>query len=176
MKNTEIVTLSPEEKRSWNELQRTFYDLLSRSFPALHDQFRIQKNLISEGDFVICIVAPSKDFGSLMLQVDNDEITVYTDFHHSHFETYIYPEITSTKDKYLKAGQEAIAWVSAIMRDKVIFEVEKSGDKILSVTAMNNEEDSYSSKTSSTVVFPSKGLFSKLTARKKRISWSGSVK
>jgi hypothetical protein len=70
-----------------NDLQKEFFRLFRKSFPDLTDRIEIQNGIIDPDNFCFSVTSESQVFGKLSFDIDDTEITVFSDFDHSHFPT-----------------------------------------------------------------------------------------
>ncbi len=73
-----------------NDLQKEFFRFFRKSFPDLAALIEIEKGIIHSDNFCFSVKSVSDIFGKLQFDIDDTEITVFSDFDHKHFETYIY--------------------------------------------------------------------------------------
>jgi hypothetical protein len=105
-----------------NDLQKEFFRLFRKSFPDLTDRIEIQNGIIDPDNFCFSVTSESQVFGKLSFDIDDTEITVFSDFDHSHFPTDYFSEEKSNHKRILLTCEQVLNYFSDFITGKIIIE------------------------------------------------------
>ena len=171
-----------------NDLQKEFFRLFRKTFPDLLDKIEIEKGVVQPDNFCFSINSPSDIFGKLHFDIDDTEITVFSDFDHRHFETYCYSTEKNPQTRNQLACISALDYIKEFVSGNIIIECEIQGDKILK--SAEYHKDSPTEFFSATIIFKEepkkkaiitkiKEIFQppkKMPIERKRVNWFGEIK
>lgn len=88
------------------------------------------------------------DFGSIICDICDREITVFTDFDHTHYEVYTQDEELKPEQKRMKAVGWALESISELISGDLIVEVEKrNGEVKKAIRYHKDRPDNFTSAT-----------------------------
>ena len=132
-----------------NDLQKEFFRLFRKSFPELSDKIEIEKGVCYPDNFCFSIKSSSEVFGKLQFDIDDTEITVFSEFDHNHFPTYYYEDEKSLQRRNQLACISALYYIKEFISGNIIIEYELQGNKI--IKAVEYHKDNSSSVFSATI-------------------------
>lgn len=117
-----------EHLRPKNQLQKLCFREFRKWFPELAKRIELVEPKMNEQNFRFSIQSDCPEFGKIEIEIDHTEITVSTDFHHQHFETYLFDD-KDDNIRYLKAIYEAFENVKDLINGEVFFELKRKGNQ-----------------------------------------------
>jgi len=114
-----------------NTLQKVFFRLFRKTFPNLADKIVIEKGIINTSNFCFSVKSDSEVFGKLHFDIDDSEITVFSNYDHRHFETYLYDEVKDRQSRIQMTCYAVLDYIKDFVNGKIIIEYQQQGDKIL---------------------------------------------
>ena len=171
-----------------NDLQKEFFRLFRKTFPDLSEKIEIEKGVAYPDNFCFSVKSSSEIFGKLHFDIDDVEITVFSDFDHKHFATYYYDSEKNPQKRNQLVCISALDYIKEFVSGNVIIECEVQGEKklksveyhkdnpteFLSATIVLKEEPNKKSITTKL-----KDLFQqpkKLPIERKKVNWFGEIK
>jgi len=171
-----------------NDLQKTFFRLFRNTFPDLSDKIEIEKGIVYLDNFCFSVSSPSDIFGKLHFDIDDTEITVFSEFDHKHFETYCYSDEKNLQRRNQLACVSALDYIKEFVCGNIIIEYELEGNKIVkSVEYHKNNPSSIFSATINlkentkrkSMITKLKEIFQrpkKQPIERKKVNWYGEIK
>jgi hypothetical protein len=153
------------------QLQSEFFEEFSKLFPSLTDKVEIEAGVIQNDCIAITIPPDNPEFGEITFDINDEEITLFTKFDHSHHETYIYGDSISEEIKRKNAISSALTAFKEIIEGNVVITVEKKGDKIVR-SHRHYTEGRRPGKTASEPLFPSE----EDSTERLTVTWNGILK
>ena len=179
-------TLFPDKKL--NNLQKVFYSEFCQAFPDLKDKIEITDGIIEKENFCFSVKAPSQVFGSISFDIDDTEITIFTEFDHRHFPAYMYDNKKEFKMVEKLTSEAVIENVKDYFTGNIIVELYLKDDKVVKTRQYLKSD---SSKVISTAIYADTNFilesiltkFRKLYGLKnnkknlivKRLNWFGEI-
>ena len=114
-----------------NDLQKEFFRLFRKTFPDFSDKIQIEKGIIHADNFCFSVKSISQVFGKLSFDIDDTQITVFTDFDHSHFATYYFIEVKNKNRQILLTCEQALIYIKDFICGNIIIEYVEQDGKIL---------------------------------------------
>jgi len=171
-----------------NDLQKEFFRLFRKSFPDLAGKIVIEKGIIHADNFCFSVTSVSQVFGKLSFDIDDTEITVFSDFDHRHFGNYHFDEIKNKQTKNQFTCALAIGYIKDFINGNIIIEYQEQGDKLLRASQYHKDEPTmalsatinFQEPKKTNILTKLKNIFkSKRTNRTiivtKRVSWYGEI-
>jgi hypothetical protein len=148
---TDEQTLISDKKL--NNLQKVFYSEFCLAFPDLKDKIEFTDGIIENENFCFNIKSPSDVFGSISFDIDDTEITVFTEFDHRHFPAYMYENKKEFKMVEKLTSDAVIDNVKDYFTGNIIVELHLQGDKIVKTKQYLKSD---SAKVISTAIYADK--------------------
>ena len=171
-----------------NDLQKEFFRLFRKSFPGLTDKIEIEKGIIHPDNFCFSVTSVSQVFGKLSFDVDDTEITVFSDFDHRHFGNYHFDELKNEQTKNQFTCASAIDYIKDFVSGDITIEYEEQDGKLLRATQYHKDEPTtafsatinYQEPERSNIVSKLKNIFisketNDTTIVTKKINWFGEI-
>ncbi len=175
--------------KNLNALQKAFYSEFCNSFPDFKDKIKIEDGIIQKENFCFSIQADSEHFGSISFDIDNIEITVFTNFDHKHFPTYWYDSEKDIAKQIKLTCAAVIDFAKDYFTGDIVIELHLDNDNNILKTNQYHKNDS--NKPTSTSIYLSKTFFISNMANKfkqlfgpkdskkniiiKRLTWFGEI-
>ena len=175
--------------KNLNDLQKAFYSEFCNSFPDLKNKIKIEDGIISKENFCFTIQSGSEHFGSISFDIDNIEITVFTNFDHKHFPTYWYDSEKNIAKQIKLTCDAVIDFAKDYFTGDMIIELHLDINNNILKTRQYHKSDS--NKPTSTAIYLGKSFFisnivtkfkhlfglndSKKTIAIKRLNWYGEI-
>lgn len=128
-----------------NDLQKEFFRLFRKSFPHLTDKIEIEKGIIQPDNFCFSVTSISQIFGKLSFDIDDTEITVFSDFDHNHFATNNFDEEKNKQRQILLTCEQALEYIKDFVNGNIIIEYKEQDGKILQTLQYHKDEPSSAS-------------------------------
>ena len=125
-----------------HHLQKEFFRLFRKSFPDLTDRIMIEKGIIHAENFCFSVTSVSQIFGKLSFDIDDTEITVFSDFDHRHFATYYFDEEKNKQKQILLTCEQAIDYIKDFVSGNIIIEYKEQDGEILQTLQYHKDEPS----------------------------------
>lgn len=166
-----------QKYRPTNQLQKDCLRQFRKWFPDLTDKIEFREPLMHPDNFCFSVSPDNPEFGDIVFDIDDQEITVFTDFDHHHYETYVYDD-KSEATKRQKAIHLALTSIKDLISGEIIIELEKKGEKI--IKAYRYHKDNPEDKMSAVISLgnESEKLDSDQTVPTERVTvnWNGILK
>jgi hypothetical protein len=114
-----------------NDLQKEFYRLFRKLFPELVDKIKVEPGIIDPTNFCFSIESESKEFGKISFDIDDSEITFFSDFEHRHFSTYLEDQTNDRKLKNQMVSNDVIEYTREFVSGNIIIEFQQLGGEII---------------------------------------------
>lgn len=171
-----------------NDLQKEFFRLFRKSFPDLTDRIEIEKGIIHADNFCFSITSVSQVFGKLSFDIDDTEITVFSDFDHRHFGNFHFDEVKNKQTRNQFTCVSAIDYIKDFVSGNIIIEYQEQDGKLLRASQYHKGEPTM--VFSATVTFQEpkrtdfitklKNIFQSKKSKRydiltKRVNWYGEI-
>ena len=123
-----------------NNLQKEFFRLFRKSFPDLIDKIEIEKGIIHPDNFCFSVTSRSQVFGKLRFDVDDSEITVFSDFDHKHFATYYVNDEKNEARQNLLTCEQTLDYIKDFVNGNIIIEYKEQDGKILQTLQYHKDD------------------------------------
>ena len=158
-----------------NKLQKELFRLFRKSFPHLIDRIEIEKGIIHPENFCFSVSSESQVFGKLSFDIDDIEITVFSDFDHRHFATYNYDEEKNKQRQILLTCQEALEYVKDFVSGNIIVEYKEQAGKVLQTFQYHKNEPSSAFSATINLTDEKQESNENSTIVTKKINWYGEL-
>jgi hypothetical protein len=125
-----------------NDLQKDFFRLFRKSFPDLTDKIKIEKGIIHPDCFCFSVTSASQVFGKLSFDIDDTEVTVFSDYDHRHFATYYFDAEKNRQRQNLLTCEQAIEYIKDFVNGNIIIEYKEQDGKIVQTLQYHKDEPS----------------------------------
>ena len=116
--------------RPTNQLQKDCLRQFRKWFPDLKNRIEFREPLMHPDNFCFSVSPDNPEFGDVVFDINDQEITIFTDFDHHHYETYIYDD-KDEETKRQKAIQLALTSIKELISGEIVIGLEKKGEKII---------------------------------------------
>jgi len=123
-----------------NDLQKEFFRLFRKSFPDLTEMIEIEKGIINPDNFCFSVTSASQVFGKLSFDIDDTEITVFSDFDHRHFGNFHFDEIKNKQTRNQFTCASAIDYIKDFVNGNIIIEYQEQDGKLLRASQYHKDE------------------------------------
>ncbi len=123
-----------------NDLQKEFFCLFRKSFPDLTDRIEIEKGIIHPDNFCFSVTSVSQAFGKLNFDIDDTEITVFSDFDHRHFGNFHFDEVKNKQTRNQFTCASAIDYIKDFVNGNIIIEYKEQDGKLLRASQYHKDE------------------------------------
>jgi len=123
-----------------NDLQKEFFRLFRKSFPDLTDKIEIEKGIIHPDNFCFSVTSVSQVFGKLSFDIDDTEITVFSDFDHRHFGNFHFDEVKNKQPRNQFTCASAIDYIKDFVSGNIIIEYKEQDGKLLRASQYHKDE------------------------------------
>jgi len=194
----EIVQKKKDDKVSYqdkietklNDLQKEFFRLFRKSFPDLtaRIEIEIEKGIIHADNFCSSVTSESKVFGKLSFDIDDTEITVFSDFDHRHFGNFYFDEVKNKQTRNQFTCASVIDYIKDFINGNIIIEYQEQDGKLLRASQYHKDEPTMAFSTTINFQEPKRTDFiTKLkniflggktngsTILTKRVNWYGEI-
>ena len=171
-----------------NDLQKEFFRLFRKSFPNLTDRIVIEKGIIHADNFCFSVTSVSQVFGKLSFDIDDTEITVFSDFDHRHFGNYHFDEVKNKQTKNQFTCASAIDYIKDFVNGNITIEYQERDGKLLRASQFHKDEPTMAFSATINLQEPKKtDILTKLknifkskkttgtTIVTKRVNWYGEI-
>ena len=171
-----------------NDLQKGFFRLFRKIFPDLQNNIEIEKGVIHSDNFCFSVNSSSDIFGKLQFDIDDREVTVFSNFDHRHFPMYHYGSEKNRQRQIYLTCNSVFEYIKDFIDGNIIIEYEQQGDKIIkSFTYHKDNPLSLFSATINLEEIPKKKsvkikfkeifqLSKKQPIVRKKVNWFGEIK
>ncbi|WP_200975304.1 hypothetical protein [Echinicola sp. 20G] len=104
------------------------------------DKVKFREPFIHPESFCFYVSSDNPEFGEIYLDIGDSEITVFTDFDHSHYPLHWVDEEKSKDIQRHKIIGIALESIKDIIRGNVMIELEKKGDKIIKAYSYHKDQ------------------------------------
>jgi hypothetical protein len=171
-----------------NDLQKEFFRLFRKSFPDLTDRIEIEKGIIHADNFCFSVTSVSQVFGKLSFDIDDTEITVFSDFDHRHFGNFHFDEIKNKQTKNQFTCASAIDYIKDFVNGNITIEYQEQDGKLLRASQYHKDEPTMAFSVTINFQEPKKTDFltklknifrskkgNETTIVTKRVNWYGEI-
>ena len=123
-----------------NDLQKEFFRLFRKSFPDLTDKIEIEKGIIHPDNFCFSVTSVSQVFGKLSFDIDDTEITVFSDFDHRHFGNFHFDEVKNKQTRNQITCASAIDYIKDFVNGNIIIEYKEQDGKLIRASQYHKDE------------------------------------
>ncbi len=123
-----------------NDLQKEFFRLFRKSFPELTDRIEIEREIIHEDNFCFSVASVSPVFGKLSFDIDDTEITVFSDFDHRHFGNFHFDEVKNIQTRNQFTCASAIDYIKDFVNGNITIEYQELDGKLLRASQFHKDE------------------------------------
>jgi len=134
------VSYQDKIETNLNELQKEFIRLFRNSFPELTDKIEFEKGIIDPDNFCFSVKSESQVFGKLSFDIDDTEITVFSDFDHRHFGNFYFDELNSNQTRNQFTCSSAIDYIKDFVNGNITIEYQEQDGKLLRSTQYHKDK------------------------------------
>lgn len=102
----------------------------------------IEKGIIHDDNFCFSVTSVSEVFGKLSFDIDDTEVTVFSDFDHRHFATYYHDKEKNKERQILLTCEHALDYIKDFVNGNIIIEYKEQDGKILQTLQYHKDEPS----------------------------------
>ncbi|WP_107037738.1 hypothetical protein [Brumimicrobium mesophilum] len=106
----------------------------------MKDKIAIEKGIIYVDNFCFSVTSVSQVFGKLSFDIDDTEITVFSDFDHRHFRNYHFDEVKHMQTKNQVACSSAIDYIKDFVNGYITIEYQEQDGKLLRASQYHKDE------------------------------------
>ncbi|MFC5625825.1 hypothetical protein [Algoriphagus winogradskyi] len=143
----------------------------------MKNRIEFREPLMHPNNFCFSVSPDNPKFGDVVFDINDQEITIFTDFDHHHYETYIYDD-KDEDTKRQKAIQLALTSIKELISGEIVIGLEKKGEKI--IKAFRYYKDNPEDKMSAVISLDNEGekLESNQNVPTERVTvnWNGILK
>ena len=96
----------------------------------MKNRIEFREPLMHPDNFCFSVSSDNPEFGDVVFDINDQEITIFTDFDHHHYGTYVY-DVKDDDTKRQKAIQLALTSVKKLISGEIVIGLEKKGEKII---------------------------------------------
>lgn len=159
-----------QKYRPTKQLQKDCLRQFRKWFPDLTDRIRFKEPLMHPDNFCFSISPNNSEFGDIIFDIDEQEITVFTSFDHHHYLTYVH-EGKNEDEKIHKAIRLALTNIKDLVSGDIIIELEKKDKKI--IKAFRYHKDHPDNKISAVINLNSDPI---APTERVTLNWNGILK
>ena len=139
-KQDDKVSYQDKIESKLNDLQKEFFRLFRKSFPELKYRIEIERGIIHGDNFCFSVTSVSPIFGKLSFEIDDTEITVFSDFDHRHFGNFHFGEVKNKQKRNQFICASAIDYIKDFVNGNITIEYQEQNGKLLRAYQFHKDE------------------------------------